>query len=171
MNAMTEAVLKSGIITPNMLQEMKRFSPTLDRDAETSEPKELEEAARLIADALESAEYALVKETDLEVLRQYIDTSVEGFLHIEALDAKPVEVIVTYGRTKLGEYIIAWRGDSIADVITNGMTYLSTLISHPDEVPEDVYFRDMRELWFGDNKAFILCVPSLPVKGSNGHSA
>lgn len=170
MNTMTEAVLKSGIITENMLQEMKRFSPTLDRDAVTAEPKDIEEAARLIADALESAEYALVRETDLEVLRQYIDTSVEGFLHIEVPDTKPIEVVVTYGKTKLGEYIIAWRGESIADAITNGMTYLE--FPQPVEDGLDrVYFKDVRELWFGDNKAFMLCVAADPVEGGNGHTA
>lgn len=153
MNPMTEAVLKAGIITPNMLREMKRFSPSIDQEAEVEEPKELELAAKIIADALESADYTLVRETDLECLRQYTDTATEGMMHIEVLEVAPVDFPVTYGKTPTGEYIIAWKSESIGDALTNGMTYLKA------EHGKHVFFKDVRELWFGEHKAFMLCVP------------
>jgi hypothetical protein len=150
---MTKAVLKAGLITTNMLREMKRFSITLDRDAEVEEPTTLEEAAKIVGDALESSDQTIVRETDLAVLRQYIDTSTSGEMHVEVMGTPAAEFDVTYGKTRLGEYIIAWRSESIGDALTNGMTYLDT-------GDEKVYFKDVRELWFGDNKAFMLCIPN-----------
>lgn len=152
MNPMTKAVLKAGIIPPNTLQEMKKFSITLDSDAESEEPKDLETAAAIIADALEQSDSTAIRETDLEVLRQYIDTSTSGKMHVEILEAPQAEFEVTYGKTPLGEYIVAWRGESIGDALTNGMTFL-------EAGTHKVYFKDVRELWFGENKAFMICVP------------
>ena len=148
---MTKAVLKAGLITPNMLREMKRFSPFIDRDAEVEEPKELEHAAQIIADALEEREYTLVRETDLDALHQYVETHTEGLLHYETLTEK-MEFTVTYSVSKTGEYIIAWNTEGIADELTNGATYLKTAIG-------SVYFKDVRELWYGEQKAFMVCIP------------
>jgi hypothetical protein len=150
---MTKAVLKAGLITPNMLREMKRFSPFIDRDAEVEEPKELEAAAKIIADALESREYTIVRETDLDALRQYADEHTEGTLHIDDVSqAEPMEFTVSYCVSKAGEYIIAWTAESIEDVLTNGSTFLKTAV-------REVYFKDVRELWYGEKKAFVVCVP------------
>lgn len=156
---MTKAVLKAGLITPNMLREMKRFSPFIDRDAEVEEPKELEAAAKIIADALESQEYTIVRETDLDVLRQYIESHVDGTLHVEDVaEEEPMEFEVSYCVAKTGEYIIAWTADSIADLLTNGATYLRTAVGSNGFI-RDVHFKDVRELWYGEKKAFVVCVP------------
>lgn len=152
MRTMTKAVLKAGIITPNMLREMKRFSPTLEQDAEVEEPKELELAAKIIADALESEGYSLVKETDLDVLRQYMEKNTTGSLHLEAVAGEPTDVNVTYAMSKTGEFIIAWNSDSIADELVMGTTFLETVMGI-------IMFKDVRELWYGDKKAFMVCIP------------
>jgi hypothetical protein len=150
---MTKAVLKAGIITPNMLAEMKRFSPFIDRAAEAEAPKELEQAAKIVADALEAQEYTLIRETDLDILQQYVESHLEGMLHVEVVEEKlPAEFAVTYCVSKTGEYVIAWTGESIEDVLTNGMTYLRTGV-------REVFFEDARELWYGEKKAFVVCMP------------
>jgi hypothetical protein len=158
MNRMTQAVLEAGIITPRMLAEMKRFSVALDQSAEVAEPKGLEEAAQIIAEALQSADYAIVRETDLDVLSQYLENHIEGSLHFEALDSKPVEFDVAYCVTRTGDYVIAWNSESISDEMTNGMTFLRTVL-------RDVRFKDVRELWYGEKKAFMICTPR---EGGNG---
>jgi hypothetical protein len=153
MRPMTKAVLEAGLITPNMLNEMKRFSPTLERDAKLEEPKELELAAKIVADALESSEHTLVRETDLDILRTYLDTHTEGTLHFEDVGLKePLDFTVTYSVTKTGEYVIAWKDESIDDALTNGVTCLRTGVG-------DVFFKDVRELWYGNKKAFMVCIP------------
>jgi hypothetical protein len=154
MSPMTQAVLKAGIITPNMLREIKRFSVTLDPDAQVESPKELEHAAQIIATAMEEAGYTTVRETDLDVLRQYMETATDGTLHLEAGE-EPMSIEVTYGKTKTGEYIIAWNSESIEDSLTNGMTHLIVWTGKY----EKVFFQDVRELWYGEKKAFMVCVP------------
>lgn len=161
MNPVTAAVLKSGIISPEMLQEMKRFSPSLNKDAETSEPVALEEAAGIIEAALQSEQYVIVRETDLEAVRQYAATTRSGILHLEIDDAQQGDAEVTYGKTPLGDYIIAWLSDSVEGMMTNGLTYLVEDGAH-------VFFKDVRELFFGEQKAFMVCVPS--TVEPNGHT-
>jgi hypothetical protein len=156
MTRMTQAVLKAGLITPNMLREIKRFSPTIDCDAEVEEPKELEYAAKIIADALESQEYTLIRETDLDILRQYAEEHRAGTLHLETLN-ETAEFTITYCVSKTGEYIIAWTDEGSAEDLANGVTYLRTSSC-------DVFFKDVRELWYGEKKAFAVCIPS----GVNG---
>jgi hypothetical protein len=151
---MTQAVLKAGIISENMLREIKRFSVTLDPDAKVESPKELEHAAQIIANAMEEAGYTTVRETDLDILRQYLDTAADGTLRLEVTGSEPVDVEVTYGMTKTGEYIIAWNSESIEDALTNGVTFLWTERDH-----RQVFFKDVRELWYGEKKAFMVCVP------------
>jgi hypothetical protein len=153
MNPLTTAVLKTGLITPEMLREIKRFSPVIDPEAETEEPKDLAEVVALIDTALQSEQYVLVRETDLEVVRQYAETVVrQARLHIEHEEEKS-DVEVSYGKTALGEFIIAWKSESIRDMLTNGRTYLVVDDTH-------VFFKDVRELFFGEQKAFMVCTPS-----------
>lgn len=154
MNPITAAVLKAGLITPTQLQEMKRFSPAIDPDAEAGEPADLETAASLVEQAFQSEEYVLIRETDLEAVRQYVETASLGMLHLEMGD-EVADLEVKYGKTAGGEFIVAWSGESIAAAMTNGQTYL--------QVPPSshVFFKDVRELFFGEQKAFMVCKPSV----------
>ena len=61
---MIEAVLKAGLLTPQALAEMKKFSSVIDVEAQTEEPKDLDTAATIIANALTAEGYVMVRETD-----------------------------------------------------------------------------------------------------------
>lgn len=152
---MTEAVLKAGLLTPSLMAEFRKFGG-IDREATLEEPKDLDTAATIIALALESEGYVMVRETDLEVLHQYAETSRRGSLHL-VTDNGPEEVStnieVTFGKTKLGEYILAWRGESIEDLILDGRAYLMF-----DD--QQVHFNRVRELFYGETKAFMVCAPT-----------
>jgi len=154
MNPITAAVLKAGLISPAQLQEMKRFSPSIDQDAEAEAPVDLETAAALVEQAFQSEEYVVIRETDLESIRQYAETATLGILHLEMND-EIADIEVTYGKTPTGEFIVAWKGESIAAAMTNGQTYLK---AYP---PSRVFFNDVRELFFGEQKAFMVCKPSV----------
>ena len=154
MNPITAAVLKAGLISPAMLREMKRISPSLDQDAEAETPVDLDMAAKLVEDALQSEKYVIVRETDLEVLRQYTTTAQQTILHVEPEPGEGVDIEVSYGKTPIGEYIIAWRSDDLQVLMTNGLTYLVEGTTH-------VYFHDVRELFFGEQKSFVVCSPSV----------
>ena len=149
MNHLMETVLKTGIISPNMLAEMKRISPVIDREVTVpAEPVPFELAASMINDALQAEEYVEVRETDLEIFAQYSKSESWGELHVggEKFDVK-------YGHTLSGEFIISWTAESVRELMTDPETYLVTS-SHAV-----VYFRDVRELYFGKRKVFMVCAP------------
>jgi hypothetical protein len=149
---MIEAVLKSGLLSKDALEEMKRFSPVIPGDAVVEELKDLDTAVTIIATALESEGYVVVRETDLEVFHQYVETSKPGTLHIET-DESQTDIEITYGKTKMGEYIIAWRSESIEDLLTNGRSYLQAEGNR-------IFFSGLRELFFGETKAFMVAQAS-----------
>lgn len=151
---MTQAVLRAGLVNENQLAEMKRWAPpSLDPDAVVEEPKTLEEAATLVSEALQSEGYVLMRETDLAVLKQYVETMQRSILHLVPDESSEGDIDVTFGRTPLGEYIIPWRSESIRDMMTNGVSYLI-------DGGHRVFFNDVRELFFGPEKAFMVCKPS-----------
>lgn len=164
-NAIATAVLTTGIVDRKMLDELKRWGAPIDIPEKLPEfPTSLEEAARIIEEALQSEGYVVTRETDLEVLQQYLATQKTGKLHVEV---EPVaDVIlgtqatfdVTYGRTPLGAYILGWQGESIRDEMTNGLTHLI-------EDDGNVYFHDVREVFYGEQKAFMICIASTKEPG------
>jgi hypothetical protein len=150
-NPLTSAVLRTGLIDPDLLQEIRRWGVVFE-DVPAAKPQTLEEVTNRIQEALESQDLVLVRETDLSVLDEYIKSARRGTLRVVVDDGHQGEFHVTFGRTKLGEFVLPWLSSSIADVLTNGMTHLW------DE-GEPVYFSQVRELFFGETKAFMICTP------------
>ena len=160
MKPISAAVIESGLISPNALAEMRRLSPTVSDATIAGEPVPLEDAAYSLSKVVQEADYVAVRETDLDVVQVYMKSQKEGMLHLEityAEDRTTADFPVTYGRTKMGEFIIPWSTPTIADAMTNGLTYLKALVEGGTEL---VYFDDVRELYFDDTKAFMVCRPS-----------
>jgi hypothetical protein len=149
MNHLMETVLRTGIISPNMLAEMKRISPVIDREVTVpDEPIPFELAASMISEALQAEEYVEVRETDLEIFAQYNKTETDGLLRVGNEDIK-----VKYGSTCAGEFIISWSGESVHELMTDPETHLVRFNG------VIVHFRDVRELYFGKQKVFMVCTP------------
>lgn len=154
MNPIAAAVISSGLLDPVMVEEMRRWGIEIAEPKDTR-PQSVEELAGRIREALEGEGYVLVRETDLTVLQQYAATMQQGNLHLVLDvddDLEEDDIPITFGRTPLNEYILPWKSTGIADVLANGMTYL-------DDGPSRVYFRQVRELFFGGTKAFMICEP------------
>lgn len=162
-NPLADAAIKSGLIPAESLAEMQRWRAPIEIPEEIPEPpKDVEEAAEKIRNVLESQGYVLTKETDLNILQQYLSTQKSGKLHVEVpqeageeLATTTADFDVVYGKTLNGEYIFPWRGESLRDEMTNGLTYLE-VVEHP-AFPNRVFFSDLREVFYGDVKAFIVC--------------
>lgn len=154
------AALRAGLIAPHFLQEFRRWGAPIEvpENAPSSPPKTVEEAGSLIEETLQSEGYTIARETDLEALQQYLATQVQGTLHVEFFSDNPTEetqadVEVSYGLTPLGEFILPWKGESIAGELTNGSCYLEG----PNLPGVRAYFTNVRELFFGEQKAFMVC--------------
>ena len=158
MKPLVEVVVKAGLLDENALAEMRRFGAPVEDAKVLEEPPTLSKLSEEIAEIIQREGFVLTRETDLEIVQQYASTARPGTLYIqETLDGPVAEAAVVYGKTPTGGYIFPWRSDSIQEMMTNGLTYLL-------EGEAQVFFGSMRELVFGDHKAFMVCfTQSLPV--------
>jgi len=149
----SEAVIKTGIVDENIVAEFTRWGVPLEVSGEGF-INSVEAALAAINEALEGRDAVRVRQTDLNVLKQYLHTQKKGKLYIITEDTKGT-INVVFGRTSPGgEYIIPWRAESLDDILTNGLTYLV-------DDKKKVYFSSVKELYFGDVKSFIICTPSV----------
>lgn len=156
MTELSKAVAQSGALDEHMLSELAKWR--LPLELPEGDPADSPEAAvEAIEAALEGQSAVEVRATDLDVLRQYLATQAKGRLHI-VTDIESGTFPVNYGVSKFGDYIIPWKADSLVEYLTNGKSHLRA-------GGKEVYFASVQELFFGERKVFILCVP---IKESNG---
>ena len=154
---LTTAVLKAGIIPEQTLAEFRRWRAPIDEPESTSgrPPQSIEEAALAIEEALQSEGYSITRETDLGAIHQYVRTQRSGVLHL-SVGSEVADIPVTFGVNHHGEYILPWSADSIEESVIDTETYLEwlegTSIRH-------VSFSRVRELYYGEQKTFMICIP------------
>lgn len=155
MRQLARIALRSGIVSPDMTAEFAKWGFYFNSDDLSSvpAPKTKEQFIEQVEQALEAEDLVIVRETDLSVLDQYLSTQKVGSL-VVIDNGTPVKFDITYGMAKTGEYIIAWRGDSISELLTNGLTFLL------EKDDNQVFFSNVRELFFGETKSFIVCAPA-----------
>lgn len=153
MNPLSVAILQSGIIDRRMLQELKKWGAPIEVPEKLPpSPKTSDEVVALLEGALDSEGMVLTRETDFDVLRQYLATQKPGCLHC-VTDGSDADIIIVFGKTPANEYIVPWKGESIFEMMTNGETYLQ-------DGRHAIYFSSVRDLFFGDMQAFMVCTPS-----------
>jgi len=160
MHSIALAVVKSGLLPEEALAEFRRWG----HDVETPPPlpKAPEEIVNALEQALQDEGLVLTRETDLEAVNDYLKTQAQGTLYVVIEDGGNVETAgfpCTYGLTKMGEFIIRYHSESIEDVLTNGKSHLTFQSPETLDHPVEVYFNRVREIFFGDTKAFIICTP------------
>jgi hypothetical protein len=168
MHSLALAVVKSGILPEEALAEFRRWG----HDVETPPPipKDPKEIVQALEQALQDEGLVVTRETDLEAVTYFLMNQLQGELYVVLEEEGHTETSgfpCNFGITPMGDYIIQWHSESIEEVMTNGKTHLNfqgkdTLGAHVE-----VYFNRVREIFFGDTKAFMICTPVPPVK-SNG---
>lgn len=156
MSDLSKAVVLSGALDANMLKELTRWrlpGVVLPAEGQFNTP---EEAVEAIEEAMTGQEQVEVRITDLDVLKCYLQSRKDGKLRIVndergTSGTWPV-VFGVIKRAKYVDYILPWNSDSIEALLTNGQSYLL-------DDKKKVYFSLVTELYFGDQKAFILCTP------------
>lgn len=162
MHELTRVIIRSGLISPEFLAEFKKWGLMPPEEP----PPAITDKDQLITAldrALQEEDLVLLRETDLDVLHRYLSNQKAGKLHVVMPDATTGDFDVSFSKLETGEYLFPWRYESVEDVLANGETYL--------ELPDGghVYFSSVRELFFGEHKAFVACTPS-PHEVSNGSS-
>ena len=165
MHSIAIAVLKAGILPPETLAEFKRWGHPVE-DVSADLPVGPEQVVMAIEKALQEEGLVVTRETDLEAVSDFLKTQQEGTLNI-FIEADGVSEMTdfpcSFGTTPLGEYIIRYHSESIEDLMTNGVTYLS--FNGKDGKEGKVYFNRVRELFFGAQKAFMICTPVSRIHG------
>jgi hypothetical protein len=78
------------------------------------------------------------------------------------VDGSRSSIPLAFCRTILGEFVIPWKSESIYDLMISGDTYLRY---KEDGKTVKAYFTDVREVFFGETKAFMVCTSPEHSKG------
>jgi len=160
MKPVVDAVVEAGLVPDEALDEMARWGIHI-----TSVPNERilrspQAVVEHIRAALESEDQVRVDQTDLDLLTRYLDKKHQRQGRLVLKDGKRhTNVNISFCLTQLGEYAIPWTDEETPDVLVNGETHLKW--TDVDGTEYDVRFVDVRELFFGNKKAFAVCIPLL----------
>lgn len=148
-NDVAKTVVEAGLVEDTTLGEFRRWGvPVPEKTCDESPDPML--VPSLLEHAMQQEEYVQIKETDLEVLQQYLKTQQQGKFY---LDIEDEGIPITYGRTLMGEYILPWQtSKDLVELITSVGTFLETPLG-------TVRFKDARDLYYGDRVAFVICLP------------
>ena len=161
---MVQAIARLGLIPEELLPQFYKWK--LIEEVGPVEPPATKEKLRDAIEALMVDDgMALVRETDLDIVKRYFATQKVGILSVVLGDppqSSPVQV--AYGMTLTGEYIFPWQGDDTS-LMVNGQTHLVTAQKHVSGERtfgtfQYVYFCDVKEVYFDNAKAFMVCTPS-----------
>lgn len=154
MNSPLAAVIaRSGLLDASTLDEFRRWGMAVDELPLEQKPTSAAELIEALERALQDEGLVMERLTDLEAVKCYLSTQKIGTLHVE-VDGEQADFQVVYGRSELGEYLLPWKGESVAEEMTNGLTYLT-----PEGSDDKIYFSNLRELFFGNQKSFMACTP------------
>lgn len=157
MKTLTLAVVKAGILDPGTIAEINRWGLPVEFVEEDKLLTSHDEVVAKIQEALESEDIVQTRSTDLDILNEYLQNQEQGRLHIHDTDTgKKASFSISFCRTTMGEYVIPWRAEAISDLMVNASSHLKV-----KDTKKRVYFQDVRELFFGEHKAFIVCTPSV----------
>jgi hypothetical protein len=152
--AAARAVVESGIVDADALAQLHRWGYALDLVPGTEPVASASALARKILDAVESEDAVELRSTDLDIIKEYSKASRRARLHLPGADDKTVGLPVEYCVTKMGEIVIPWTSEDINDLLLDDRTYLKPTGE------SRIYFADVRELFYGDKKAFVVCTPA-----------
>jgi hypothetical protein len=154
-NLMT-AVIRSGLIPEDLIVQMNRWGVPLQVVEEKDIIRDPKEVALLIEEALTERDMVELRTTDLDVLREFLEHQKIGRLIIydPETDQKGSFEVSYYLRTSAdpkGEVVFPWKSESITHLLVNDRSYLRTTEG------TKYRFSEVRELFFGEHKAFVAC--------------
>lgn len=154
--AVAKAVVESGIVDQDALAQLQRWGFALDLQPGKEPLISAAEIAQKILDAVESEDSVELRSTDLDIIKEYLKSSSKARLHVPSPDdvKKTIGIPVEFCRTSLGDIVIPWTSEAINDLLLDERTYLKPTGE------ARIYFADVRELFYGDKKAFVVCTPS-----------
>lgn len=157
MTKVSKAVVEAGLVDEETLREMRRWGLPVPEVSPSADLQDQEAVLAHVREAIESPTHVRVEETELDLMNRYLDQRYQKQGRLILKEGKRHQTIsVAFCLTLLGEYAIPWTDADSPDVLANGETHLKW----EDEATgtkHDVYFSHVREVSFGDRKAFAVC--------------
>lgn len=152
----TKAVIASGIVDDDALLQLQKWGLPIDLGENIEPLLSAVGIANAMLDAVTSEDAVELRSTDLDIVRNYLDNRQRGRLHVPNPEApgKTVGISVDYCVTTMGEVVIPWTSEGISDSLLDPESYLKPIGR------DRIYFEDIRELFHGEHKAFLVCVPA-----------
>lgn len=149
MSRSADALSRAGLLPPGMVAQVRRWG------IQVAEPLELEPplGPAQVVDALEEAFQAPSRSelvTDPDLWRRYLDTATPATLVLELDDGQKTSVELHAGQHLDGSWLVPWTGSDPIDILTNGRSHLVVQASR-------YFFGDVREFYYGAQKAFLRC--------------
>jgi hypothetical protein len=156
MRPLSVAVVRAGIVPEGALGEFKRWGLPVELVSEEKMLSSPEAVVNVIMDALESEDQVRTRDTDFDTLKRYLDPrfSIQAKLHLDDGEGEKSTAKITVCKTCMGDFAIPWRGDSVAELVTNGLTYLSY---EEEGQKHKVLFTNVEEMYLGEHKVFMIC--------------
>ena len=149
-------VIDAGIVDRDAIAQLQRWGFLTDVEIALEPAISAASLARRILDSMESEETVELRSTDLDIIKDYLSSRNRARLHVPSPEepGKTVGIPVEYSLTQMGEIVIPWTSESINDQLLNENTYLKPTGG------SRIYFADVRELFYGEHKAFVVCTPA-----------
>jgi hypothetical protein len=141
-----KVIQQAGLVDDSTVKELRRWGAPIT-PASIGPVPDPEILPALIDRAMQNENMVQVRETDLEVLQQYVQTQTPGSLRLEEMSGKVLELSVIFGRTPLGEYILPWMGDKVSDLLEDCLVSLSL-------EGRWLSLERPKELFYGEQKVF-----------------
>ena len=151
-----KVLVGTGLVDDDQLRELQRWKlpAAMNLTPPRQAPLPLQALEREVDREGRSLDITRTTEFDIGFIFEKTKTSAVLVL-VENMQAEPVRADVTVGRHRTGEIILPWSDeDDISDILTNGLTFL--LIP-----PLRMFFRDVRDIYLDERKAFLACMPSM----------
>jgi hypothetical protein len=157
MRPLAKAVIKAGLVSLDSLAELRRWGVAVEVQ-EVQPIEDLDEVVTILREALEGSEQVRLQEADIDVLRRFLDPDRQrkGNLTVKG-EGTSSTFPITFCVTRMGEYAMPWKSESIRDMMILGDSFLRFTDSEGKE--HTVYFMDSRESYFGERCTFMICTP------------
>jgi hypothetical protein len=161
MRPLAEAAIRAGLIDPEVLTQFKKWG-LVPKDIEPVGASNPEEIVEELQEALESEDQVRLQTTDLDLLKYYLTPEnqqrgqivlVHPETHQRATRTVVFAVRSLYGRD---QYILPWMSDTVADMLTNGNSYLRWV--PPGAASKRIYLIEHDKIYLGDVESFLVCI-------------
>lgn len=154
-------LVKAGILSDDVLSELSKWGFHVTVGNDTGKFTNPEQIIDYIREVTDSKDQVLVRESDLDVIHKYLSGQEQGRLYLrDIMTGEKGNFDVFYCVLDTGEYVIPWRSENVKELLTDPKSYLKT------KDGAQVHFTDVRELFFDEVKAFVVCEPRDPSRQS-----